>query len=169
MSKNNPVKAGLCRRPERLAVQQCLVSETRRLVAKRSADILSASGRSPLGFAENCFAKSGRLRAGGQDVRAPMCVLEHFKPLGRIIHSTDRQARKKKAALPSGPKWSRFSLPPSQFLLLFGIGAYFWQKPVAGNSVNVLPPPPNPRGLFDAESSTEADDTEHHALMFSAA
>ena len=50
-------------------------------------------------------------------------------------------------------------------LVLFGIGAYFWQKPAEGNSVNVLPPPPNTRGLFDAESLTEADDTEHHALM----
>ena len=51
-------------------------------------------------------------------------------------------------------------------LLLFGIGAYFWQKPAEGNSVKVLPPAPNSRGLFDAESSTEADDTEHQALIF---
>ena len=50
-------------------------------------------------------------------------------------------------------------------LVLFGIGIYFWQKPVEGNSANVLPPPPNARGLFDAESSIEAEDTEHHALM----
>jgi hypothetical protein len=51
-------------------------------------------------------------------------------------------------------------------LVLFGIVIYFWQKPVAGDSARVLPPPPNARGLFDAESSTEADDAEHHALMF---
>ena len=50
-------------------------------------------------------------------------------------------------------------------LFLFGIGIYFWQKPVEGNSANVLPPPPNPRGLFDAESSIEAKDTEHQALI----
>src|SRR6266853_5076476 len=50
-------------------------------------------------------------------------------------------------------------------LFLFGIGIYFWQKPVEGNSANVLPPPPNQRGLFDAESSIEAEDTEHQAMM----
>jgi len=49
-------------------------------------------------------------------------------------------------------------------LLLFGIGAYFWQKPAEDNSARVLPPPPNPRGLFDSEFSPEADDTEPHAL-----
>jgi hypothetical protein len=51
-------------------------------------------------------------------------------------------------------------------LLLFGIGVYFWQKPAEGSSAKVLPPPPNARGLFDAESSTEADDTERHARIF---
>ncbi len=51
-------------------------------------------------------------------------------------------------------------------LVLFGIGIYFWQKPPEGNSARVLPPPPNARGLFDADSSTEADDTEHYALLF---
>ncbi len=51
-------------------------------------------------------------------------------------------------------------------LLLFGIGAYFWQKPAEGNSANVLPPPPNARGLFADEYSAATDDTEHQALMF---
>ena len=37
----------------------------------RIADILSASGRSPLGFAEESPGKGCALRAGGQDVRAP--------------------------------------------------------------------------------------------------
>jgi hypothetical protein len=50
-------------------------------------------------------------------------------------------------------------------LLLFGIGAYFWQKPAEGNSAGVLPPPPNARGLFADDYSTAADDTEHQALL----
>jgi hypothetical protein len=49
-------------------------------------------------------------------------------------------------------------------LLLFGIGAYFWQKPAEGNSGGVLPPPPNARGLFADDYST-ADDSEHQALL----
>ncbi len=53
-------------------------------------------------------------------------------------------------------------------LVLFGIGIYFWQKPAEDNSARVLPPPPNARGLFDAEPSTEANDSEHPALMFQA-
>lgn len=50
-------------------------------------------------------------------------------------------------------------------LLLFGIGAYFWQKPAEGTSAGVLPPPPNARGLFADEYSTAVDDTEHQALL----
>jgi len=41
------------------------------LTNPRSADILSASGHSPLGFAEELLCKVCALRAGGQDVRAP--------------------------------------------------------------------------------------------------
>ena len=51
-------------------------------------------------------------------------------------------------------------------LVLLGIGIYFWQKPAEDNSARVLPPPPNPRGLFDSEFSPEADDTEPHAPSF---
>ena len=50
-------------------------------------------------------------------------------------------------------------------LLLFGIGAYFWQKPAESNSAGVLPPPPNARGLFADEYSAAEDDTEHQALL----
>jgi hypothetical protein len=50
-------------------------------------------------------------------------------------------------------------------LLLFGIGAYFWQKPAEGNSAGVLPPPPNARGLFADEYSDATDDAEHQALL----
>src|SRR5258708_22020435 len=51
-------------------------------------------------------------------------------------------------------------------LVLLGIGIYFWQKPAEDNSARVLPPPPNPRGLFDSEFSPDADDTEPHVLSF---
>jgi hypothetical protein len=50
-------------------------------------------------------------------------------------------------------------------LLLFGIGAYLWQKPGESKSAGVLPPPPNARGLFADEYSTTEDDTEHQALL----
>jgi hypothetical protein len=50
-------------------------------------------------------------------------------------------------------------------LVLFGIGVYFWQKPATEDPVRVLPPPPNARGLFEAESSTETDEIEHLALV----
>ena len=50
-------------------------------------------------------------------------------------------------------------------LVLFGIGIYFWQKPAEGDPARVLPPPPNARGLFEPEFSTEADATEHYALI----
>jgi hypothetical protein len=51
-------------------------------------------------------------------------------------------------------------------LVLFGIGIYFWQRPAEADSARVLPPAPNARGLFDSEFSTEAEETEHNALMF---
>jgi len=50
-------------------------------------------------------------------------------------------------------------------LLLFGIGAYFWQKPAESNSAERLPPPTNARGLFADEYSTALDDAEHQALL----
>lgn len=50
------------------------------------------------------------------------------------------------------------------FLVLFGIGVYFWQKPATDDSVRALPPPPNARGLFEAESSPETDQAERLAL-----
>ena len=50
-------------------------------------------------------------------------------------------------------------------LLLFGIGAYFWQKPAESNSAELLPPPMNARGLFADEYSTAVDDAEHQALL----
>ena len=50
-------------------------------------------------------------------------------------------------------------------LLLFGIGAYFWQKPAKSNSAERLPPPTNARGLFADEYSTALDDAEHQALL----
>lgn len=50
-------------------------------------------------------------------------------------------------------------------LLLFGIGAYFWQKPAESNPAELLPPPTNARGLFADEYSTALDDAEHQALL----
>ena len=50
-------------------------------------------------------------------------------------------------------------------LAVLGIGLYFWQKPAPDSSLNVLPPPPNRRGLFAEEFSTETDDQEQLALM----
>jgi hypothetical protein len=49
-------------------------------------------------------------------------------------------------------------------LLLFGIGAYFWQKPAESNSAELPPPPTNARGLFADKYSTAVDDAEHQAL-----
>jgi hypothetical protein len=49
-------------------------------------------------------------------------------------------------------------------LAILGIGFYFWQRPAPDSSVNVLPPPPNPRGLFEEEFSTETDHKEQLAL-----
>ncbi len=49
-------------------------------------------------------------------------------------------------------------------LLLFGIGAYFWQKPAESNSAELLPPPTNARGLFADEYSTAVDEAEYQAL-----
>jgi hypothetical protein len=48
-------------------------------------------------------------------------------------------------------------------LVLFGIGVYFWQKPATDDSVRALPPPPNARGLFEAESSSETAESEQLA------
>jgi hypothetical protein len=49
-------------------------------------------------------------------------------------------------------------------LFVLGIGIYFWQKPAPDSSVNILPPPPNPRGLFAEEFSADTDDKELLAL-----
>jgi hypothetical protein len=42
-------------------------------------------------------------------------------------------------------------------LAIVGIGLYYWQKPAADYSENILPPSPDPRGLFadDASSAVE--------------
>jgi hypothetical protein len=45
------------------------------LTKSRSADILSASGRSPLSFAEESPWKGCALRAGGQDIRVRVCSM----------------------------------------------------------------------------------------------
>jgi hypothetical protein len=50
-------------------------------------------------------------------------------------------------------------------LVLFGIGVYFWQKPATDDSVRALPPPPNARGLFEAESSSSTDEAEQLAFV----
>ena len=51
-------------------------------------------------------------------------------------------------------------------LAVLGIGIYFWQKPAPDNFVNLLPPPPpNARGLFAEEFSTDTDDEEQLALI----
>ena len=49
-------------------------------------------------------------------------------------------------------------------LAVLGIGLYYWQRPAPDSSVNVLPPPPNPRGLFAEDSSIENENTEQLAL-----
>ena len=50
-------------------------------------------------------------------------------------------------------------------LILIGIGIYFWQKPAADYSENVLPPSPNARGLFaDNDGSSIAEENERLAL-----
>jgi hypothetical protein len=49
-------------------------------------------------------------------------------------------------------------------LIVLGIGLYYWQKPTPDSSANVLPPPPNARGLFGEEFSADADDDEQLAL-----
>jgi hypothetical protein len=49
-------------------------------------------------------------------------------------------------------------------LVVLGIGLYFWQRPAPDNSVYILPPAPNARGLFAQESSNEPDAREQLAL-----
>ncbi len=51
-------------------------------------------------------------------------------------------------------------------LVVLGFGIYFWQRPAPDDSVNILPPPPNPRGLF-AEEFSAAMDEEQLALIAS--
>jgi hypothetical protein len=50
-------------------------------------------------------------------------------------------------------------------LALIGIGIYFWQQPANDNVDNILPPPPNARGLFEVEPSKEIADAEHRAAL----
>ena len=52
-------------------------------------------------------------------------------------------------------------------LVLIGIGIYFWQKPAADYSENVLPPSPNARGLFADDASSIAEENERLALAAS--
>lgn len=49
-------------------------------------------------------------------------------------------------------------------LALTGIGVYLWQGPAPDNSANLLPPPPNARGLFEGEFSADPDHEEQLAL-----
>lgn len=54
------------------------------------------------------------------------------------------------------------------FLLIIGIGLYYWQRPASDSSVNLLPPPPpNARGLFADDFSADTDDQEQLALAAS--
>jgi hypothetical protein len=48
--------------------------------------------------------------------------------------------------------------------VLFGFAVYFWQKPATDNAVAALPPPPNPRGLFE-ESPTTLAEAERQTLL----
>ena len=50
-------------------------------------------------------------------------------------------------------------------LVVLGFGIYLWQQPAPDSSVHVLPPPPNPRGLFAEEFSADTDDKEQLALI----
>ena len=52
-------------------------------------------------------------------------------------------------------------------LVLIGIGIYFWQKPAADYSENVLPPSPNARGLFADDASSIAEENKRLALAAS--
>jgi hypothetical protein len=46
-------------------------------------------------------------------------------------------------------------------LAIVGIGLYYWQKPPVGYSENILPPSPDPRGLFaDDHSSVEEENRQ---------
>jgi hypothetical protein len=56
-----------------------------------------------------------------------------------------------------------FLITAVALLLVLAIGVYFWQKPSTDYSAKVLPPPPNPRGLFGEEAV--AAEPETLALM----
>lgn len=49
-------------------------------------------------------------------------------------------------------------------LAIIAIGLYFWQKPAHRNPENVLPPPPNARGLFGEDPSSNTAEKEQQAL-----
>jgi hypothetical protein len=57
-----------------------------------------------------------------------------------------------------------FLITAAAVLALLAIGVYLWQKPASGEAANVLPPPPNARGLFE-DSANEMADAEKLALM----
>jgi hypothetical protein len=49
-------------------------------------------------------------------------------------------------------------------IIVLGIGLYFWQKPSSADSVYVLPPKPDLRGLFEPERSAAFENEEQSAL-----
>lgn len=50
-------------------------------------------------------------------------------------------------------------------LAIVGIGLYFWQKPVADYSENILPPNPDARGLFANEVSVAEEESRQQRLV----
>ena len=90
--------------------------------------------------------------------------LELFKLLRRIIQSTERRSPTKENAFAFGTEMVTLLITAFAVFLLFAVGVYFWQKPSTDYSANILPPPPNPRGLFGEEPSTAAE-TERLALL----
>jgi len=49
-------------------------------------------------------------------------------------------------------------------LAIVGIGLYYWQKPAADYSENILPPSPDPRGLFADDATSAEEETRQLEL-----
>jgi hypothetical protein len=52
-------------------------------------------------------------------------------------------------------------------LAIVGIGLYYWQKPPVDYSENILPPSPDPRGLFADDGSSAEEETRQLELAAS--
>jgi hypothetical protein len=52
-------------------------------------------------------------------------------------------------------------------LAIVGIGLYYWQKPAADYSENILPPSPDARGLFADDASSAVEETRQRELAAS--